>query len=362
MIKRLIGIITFFALSLFLIMPVYSAEPDPFEKTIDVYPGDLDYRNSLVDWNGYNLDLTIYWTKQGGLPPDSARIIVYENNVEVINIGTWIYNSDIDMYYLSMSNTTKNTILRVIYSRTVNIQNYVRILARTTDTDAFLFETRLTFKSLMNINLGSIYIADMLYQSNSGLISGYQSNIDIIGIENVIGGGQAEFTMARLVLETESTRPIATEGVALTKQYANYNFITKYTNVHALNFNLVISANSYDPSTANVSYFIYQLGFFADSQVILPELDIDTDFQIYVPTICGILDLACISRNLIGELSNTVYNRLGADSIASGIMAIYDTIFYPVYIIDNSAYQNAILSIYGMLVIGLLIIIIKRVT
>lgn len=362
MIKKIFGITTLLFLSIFLIMPVYALEPEQFEKITDVYPGDLDYRNSLVDWNGYNLDFNVYWSKQGGLALNLATMVVVENSVTFATLNTWVYNSDLDLYVLSMTSAQKAKILKILYSRTYDSADFIGFVAGTVSTDQFLFETRLTFKSLLNINLGSVFVIDSVYQSHSGLLSAFQNNIDIIGIENAIGGGQAEFNIARIKLDDELTHPIGTGSITAGRQFAQYNFISKFTNVHALNFNIVLSANSYDPPTANLQYYIYQLGFFADTQVILPDLNIDTDFQIYQPTICGILDLACVSRNLIGELSNTVYNRLGADSIASSIIDIYDTLFYPVYIIDNSAWQNAILAIYVMFPIGIIIMIIKRVT
>jgi hypothetical protein len=64
---------------------------------------------------------------------------------------------------------------------------------------------------------------------------------------------------------------------------------------------------------------------------------------------------------MIGEFSNNIYNKLGAESIASGVMSVYDTVFYPVYIINNTSWQNGILSIYTILSIGVLYLIVKRV-
>jgi hypothetical protein len=327
MIKKYLGLVLFLSLSLFLVMPVYAAEPDPFEKITDVYPGDLDYRNSLIDWNGYNLDFDIYWNKQGGLPPDIHRLFVYENETIIYTLSNWDYDAGLDLYKLRL-----------------NAEQRAK-----------------TFKTLLNINLGSIYIADSLNQSHVGLISAFAITIDIIGIENAIGGGQATFIMDRLTLETETTHPIGTGSIAAGRQLAQYNFINKYTNVHALYYNFVISANSYVPDTARTEYYIYQLGFFADSQVILPDLNVDTDFQIYEPTTCGAIDLGCVSRNLIGEFSNNIYKRLGAENMASGVMSIYDTIFYPVYIVNNVAWQNGILSIYAIVSLGVLYLIVKRV-
>lgn len=365
MIKKIFGITTLLFLSIFLIMPVYASEPNPFEKITDVYPGDLDYKNSLVDWNGYNLDLVMYWNKAGGLPPDRVTAFIYIDNVIVFQNGIWNNLGD-SLFQLNLSESQKTIIKNVIFSRTYNSQNYFRISFTQEDlnTSNFLFEFRITFNSLLNINLGSVYIIDQVRQERTGMLNYFNKTVDIVGIENTIGGGAATFIQEQIYLDDETTQPIITSANTTSwtdNQLAQYNFIQKYTNVHALNFNFVVSMNEYDPRPRG-NYYIHQLGFFADTQVILPDLDIDTDFQIYEPTICGILDLACVSRNLIGELSNTVYNRLGADNIASSILDIYDTLFYPVYIIENSAWQNAILAIYVMFPLGIIIMIIKRVT
>lgn len=364
--KRFLTIILFLSLSLFLVMPVHAADAPPFEKTTDVYPGDLDYRNSLVDWNGYNIDLVMYWNKAGGLPPDSVAFYTYINNQISIATDNWVNIGD-SIFQLNLSNSQKTEIKNILFSRTYNPNNYIRIRFTQKDFNlsGFLFEFRVTFSSLLNINLGSVFIMDMIRQESAGMISYFNKSVDIVGIENTIGGGQATFIQAQVQIDNETTQAISTSvyptpGTDTQRQFANYNFISKYTNVHQLNYNFVISLNNYDPRPRG-NYYIFQLGFFADTQVILPDLDVDTDFQIYAPTTCGAFDLGCVSRNLIGEFSNNIYNRLGAENIASGIMNIYDTIFYPVYIIDAAAWQNGIISIYAIIGIGVLYLIVKRV-
>jgi hypothetical protein len=110
------------------------------------------------------------------------------------------------------------------------------------------------------------------------------------------------------------------------------------------------------------AYFtIHQIGLFATIQTILPNLDIDTDFQIFTPTLCGVAGLGCELKNLIGEFSNAIYKQLGAEGIALGIMNIYDVIFYPVYIIADPAWQSSILLMYAILTVGLILLIVKRV-
>lgn len=356
MIKKVIGFVVLCFCALFFVVPVQAAEPSPFTKTTDVFPGDLDYRNSLVDWNGYNIDIVLYWSKQGGLPPSFIDVSVVKLGSTLFTVNTWDSIGD-SIFQLRLTNTQKNQLKGVLFSRIYEINSYMYMFGRTTNTNAFLMEIRVEFKSLLNINLGSVYVSDALFQSNSGLLSGFSKTLDIVGIEDTTES-PLDFVMQRITLDTQATQPIGTGS--LVWQRANYNFITKYTNVGKLYYNVVMSANSYDPPTAALTYYINQLGFFADTQVVLPNLNVDADFQIYQPTTCGFGDIACISRNLIGEFSNTIYNRLGADNIASGILEIYDTVFYPVYIIDNVAWQNSILAIYAMLSIGIIIIIVKR--
>lgn len=356
MIKKTIGIITLLFLSVFLIMPVYAAEPPAFEKTTDVFVGDLDYRNSLVDWNGYNVDIVLYWNKAGGLPPSFIDVSVVKLGTTLFTVNTWDNIGD-SIFKLRLTTAQENQLKGVLFSRIYEINSYVYLFGRTITTAAFLMEIRIEFKSLLNINLSSIYVSDALVQSHIGLLSGFAKTVDLIGIEDATEGSN-DFVMQRITLDTQATQPIGTSS--LVWQRANYNFINKYTNVKKIYFNAVLSANSYDPATASLTYYINQLGFFADSQTILPDLSIDTDFQIYAPTTCGAIDIACVSRNLIGEFSNNIYKRFGADTIASGVMDIYDTIFYPVYMIDNSAWQNGVISIYGIVVLGVLYLLLKR--
>lgn len=357
MIKKLLISALFLLLSLFLIVPVHAAEPPAFQKTTDVFVGDLDYRNSLVDWNGYNIDIVLYWSKQGGLPPSFIDVSVVKLGSALFTVNTWDSIGD-SIFQLRLTNTQKNQLKGVLFSRIYEINSYVQIFTRTITTAAFLMEVRVEFKSLLNINLGSIYVSDSLFQSHTGLLNGFSKTVDIVGVEDTTGS-PVDFVMQRITLDTELTQPISSPS-GLVWQRANYNFITKYTNVGKLYYNVVMSANSYDPATASLVYYLNQLGFFADSQVILPDLSIDTDFQIYEPTTCSAIDIACVSRNLIGEFSNNIYKRFGAETIASGVMDIYDTIFYPVYMIDNSAWQNGVISIYGIVVLGVLYLLLKR--
>lgn len=343
MIKKLLGIITFFALSLFLIMPVYAA--DEFTKTTGVEIESLDYRNSLIDWSGFNIEIDIIWDKRGGASPTSAFAALYVDSSLSFVLNTWEYNAEEDIYYLLMSSSQQQQIKSVLFGRYYSDNTFL-MLGADQQMPYYFFEVRIRFKSLLNINFKSMYIADRLGGNNE------QYTDDIY---KVVSLESDNLLVAGILIDNTNT-----QGWNVT-QKAQYNFVNKYTNIEQIYLSYVHTKLT-SPIDVYTVAFIHQIGIFADSQVILPDLDIDTDFQIYEPTICGILDLACVSRNLIGELSNTVYNRLGADTIASGIMAVYDTIFYPVYIIDNAAYQNAILSIYAMLVIGIVILIVKRVT
>lgn len=360
--KKLFGIILFLSLSLFLVMPVNAAEPPQFTKNIDVYPGDLDYRNTLVDWNGYNIDIVLYWNKQGGLLPDTLGFLCVLSGTTIINKSTssWVDIGD-SIFQLNLNTTEKNQIKGIMFSRQEIDNSFCYFSSRTIDFDPFLLEIRLEFNSLLNIDFNSIYVKDFLRQARTGLLSGFAKTLDLVGQENTIGGGKADFIIKRFTLDNETTQPITTGVVTPIIQRANYNFINKYTGVKKIYYNVVISANAYDPADSFMQYGIYQLGFFATTQTILPDLDVDTDFQIYEPTICGAFDLGCVSRNLIGEFSNNIYKRLGAENIASGIMNIYDTLFYPVYIVDAAAWQNGIISIYAIIGIGVLYLIVKRV-
>ena len=343
MIKRLFGIITFLALSLFLIMPVSAA--DEFTKTTPVEIEDLDYRNSLVDWKGLNVEIEIYWDKRGGLSPDAAYIILYQNYVISVNVDVWNYDAETEMYLAYLDETSKRNILSVLFSRSLNLGN-VLILGGATQGEDYMFEVRINFKSLLNTNFGSFYSIDRFTGTNE---------IDINYIDKIVNFGLKNGDLVGGILLDDMTG----QGYNTTQQ-ALYNFVDKYTNIKSIYLSYIQSKKD-TGYLSGTSVFIYQLGFFADSQVILPELDIDADFQIYAPTICGILNLACVSRNLIGEFSNTLYKSLGAESMAGGVMDIYDTLFYPVYIINNAAWQNGILSIYLMLTIGVLYLIVKRV-
>lgn len=354
--KRLLSIILFLSLSLFLVMPVYAAEPPAFEKTTNVFPGDLDYRNSLIDWNGYNLDFAIIKDMAGGLDPATFGLLVYINGVLDFTRSTWtkLNNDPQDFqYYLNLSTSELTKIKTILFDRdaTSTITNRTTLQFVTYNqqtTQGFTVYFRLSFKSLLNINFNGFYISDRLNQSAPGVISYFQKGIWLRDKEGN--------TIINSIVDNETTQPIG----ATAQQYAYYQFNQKFTNVKELDVIYQYSANNYNP-TPEIYYFISEIGLFADAQVILPDLDVDTDFQIYVPTICGAFDLGCVSRNLIGEFSNNIYKRLGAENIASGIMNIYDTLFYPVYIVDAAAWQNGIISIYAIIGIGVLYLIVKRV-
>lgn len=348
MIKKIFGIITFFALCLFLIMPVHAQE-NIFTKQTGVYTTDLDYRNSLIDWNGFNIEFNIFWDKRGGASPSNPRVYVFDESDNILfTLTNFIYDDETEMFKLSMTTTQENIIKATLFDRTTEQANRrIYIDFTRIHTQFIFFEIRLRFKSLLNINFGSVYTDDnwsgdaiILPDSDfSKVITFYKDDLAITGI----------------LLDDETTQ------IYSNRQRALYNFSNTITNIDAIFLSYTLSKpTSVNPQNLGVT--LREIGLFASSQVVLPDLDIDTDFQIYEPTICGLLDLACVSRNLIGELSNTVYNRLGADSIASSVLDIYDALFYPVYIIENTAWQNAILAIYIMLPIGIIVMLVKRVT
>ena len=341
MIKRLLGIILFLSLSLFLVMPVYAA--DEFTKTTPVETGALDYRNSLIDWSGYNVDIDIIWDQRSGNLPNTFNLGVWVSGWQFF-ASTW----DCVDYIceLVLTPTQKQLVKNVIFSREYNEDRYI-VMFGPEQTGGYFAEFRIKFKSLLQINFKSVYIIDSYYSNISltDIDSWYKTIVFEDSQDNLLGG---------IVLDNETTQSYGDI------QKAQYNFNNKYTNIKAiyLNYWNTKETTAYNSSIYNI---IYQVALFADSQVILPNLDIDTDFQIYEPTICGAIDLGCVSRNLIGEFSNNIYKRLGAENMASGVMEIYDTIFYPVYIIDAVAWQNGIIAIYGFLSIGVLYLIVKRV-
>lgn len=367
MIKKIFGITTLLFLSIFLIMPVYASDPGTYTKEIDIFPNDLDYRNSLVDWNGYNLSMEIIKDTAGGLDPQATHLYLRVDNVDVIILTTWdkLYPNDPQdyQYKLRMTSSQQQQILSLLFDRKaqdMDVQtgrNYIFIYTRNAvgNLNAFALYFRIYFTGLLDINFGSFYISDNVVQNYTGVLNNFTKGIMFKDKDGNI--------LENITVDTSDTQNIATSS-SLTpraQQRSIYNFTNRITNIKSIDLVYQLSANAYDPRP-QLAYHINEIGFFASEQVILPNYDIDTDFQIYEPTVCGILDLACVSRNLIGELSNTVYNRLGADSIASSILDIYDTLFYPVYIIENSSWQNAILAIYIMLPIGIIVMIIKRVT
>lgn len=367
MIKKYLIMVLFLSLSLFLIMPVHAADPGTFTKETDIYPNDLDYRNSLVDWNGYNMEIDIIKDTAGGLDPQITQVVLRINGSDVYTLSTWdkLYPSDPQdyQYKLRMTSQQKTDFLKLLFDRKAEnmnvvsaLQNYVFVYTRNNpnNLNAFALYFRIYFTSLLNINFQSFYISDSLSQNYTGVLSTFNKGImfkDVNGdlIENI-------------TVDTQATQPVNTStGLTPTvMQRANYNFTNRITNIKSIDLVYQISANAYDPRP-QLAYYINEIGFFASAQVILPDLDVDTDFQIYAPTICGSFDFGCVARNLIGEFSNNIYKRLGAEDLASGVMGIYDTIFYPVYIIDNTAWQNGILSIYAIISLGVLYLIVKRV-
>lgn len=341
MIKKIFGITTLLFLSVFLIMPVYAA--DNFTKTTGVDTESLDYKNSLIDWSGFNIDIDIIWDKRGGASPTNAFAALYINSDKIFETRTWEYSAEEDIYYLFLNNTQKQQIKNVIFSRSYFDSNFL-MLGADQQIPYYFFEVRIKFKSLLNINFKSIYIADRLGGNNE------QYTDDIY---KVVSLESNELLVAGILIDDTNL-----QGWNIT-QKALYNFVDKYTNIEQIYLSYVHSKLT-SPIDVYTVAFIHQIAIFADTQVILPDLDIDTDFQIYEPTICGAIDIACVSRNLIGEFSNNIYKRFGADTIASGVMDIYDTIFYPVYMIDNSAWQNGVISIYGIVVLGVLYLLLKR--
>lgn len=340
--KRLLSIILFLSLSLFLVMPVYAA--DEFTKTTGVEIESLDYRNSLIDWSGFNIEIDIIWDKRGGASPTSAFAALYVDFSLSFILTTWEYNAEEDIYYLLMSSSQQQQIKSVLFGRYYSDNTFL-MLGADQQMPYYFFEVRIRFKSLLNINFKSMYIADRLGGNNEQ----YTNEIyKVVSLES------DNLLVAGILIDNTNT-----QGWNVT-QKAQYNFVNKYTNIEQIYLSYVHSKET-SPIDVYTAAFIHQIGIFADSQVILPDLDIDTDFQIYEPTICGAFDLGCVSRNLIGEFSNNIYKRLGAENIASGIMNIYDTIFYPVYIIDDASWQNGIISIYAIIGIGVLYLIVKRV-
>jgi len=366
MIKKVLSLMILFLMISFFVSPVYATDPGTFTKVTGKYPNDIDYRNSLVDWNGYNLDFDIIKDTAGGLDPLNTNIYLIINGVNQFNLQTWdkLYPNDPQdyQYKLRITNTQKQLILRVLFDRkadtyTLTTGDYLGVYPRNHagDLNAFAFYFRIYFSGFLDINFGSVYISDNLIQSNTGVINNFSKGVWI--------RDKNMETIDNFEIDNETTQPIKTGyggDITTTSQRAIYNFTNRITNVKSVDLIFQISANPYDPRP-EITYFINEIGFFASEQVVLPDYNVDTDFQIYEPTICALLDIACISRNMIGEFSNNIYNKLGAESIASGVMSVYDTVFYPVYIINNTSWQNGILSIYAILSIGVLYLIVKRV-
>ena len=342
MIKRLFGIITFLALSLFLVMPVYAVPQ--FTKTTAVEVEDLDFRNSIIDWNGKNVDINFIWDKRTGGTPANAWVEFYFNGSQAFLLNQWNCDQE-NICTLVITESQKTGIKNIIFGRGYDSSSFLILYG--TEQNAFYFlNMAITFSTLLNVNLGSVHIIDAYDATSQDAISYWEKNI-ILGDKDFL-------PFASITLDNDTTQ------IFRDTQKAQYSFVNKFTNVETVLLNYYQSKET-TASPSHIVNIIWHIAFFADSQVIMPDTNVAVDFQIYAPTVCGILDLACVSRNLIGEFSNTIYNQLGAESMASGVMEIYDTLFAPVYIVNNAAWQNGILSIYLMLTIGVLYLIIKRV-
>jgi hypothetical protein len=339
--KKILSTIIIFLMVVFLASPV-NATP-LFTKT-PAYPEDLDYQNTLVDYNGYNVDFEVIWSKLSGLAPLYADFTCYKNGAYQFGSSTW-EQIDIGKYRLSLTQSQKDIVKNILFSRLYEYNSYCQILGQN-PTGTFVLETQVNFKTLLNVNLHSVYLADKYTASSSNVVTNFYKTINVYDKQDIL--------IASILLDEKATQPF--DQV----QNAVYVFSNKYTAVQKIQlaYGMTIEPIYED----EYAYFtIHQIGLFATIQTILPNLDIDTDFQIFTPTLCGVAGLGCELKNLIGEFSNTIYKQLGAEGIALGIMNIYDVIFYPVYIIADPAWQSSILLMYAILTVGLILLIVKRV-
>ena len=339
--KKILSTIIIFLMVVFLASPV-NATP-LFTKTL-AYPEDLDYQNTLVDYNGYNVDFDIFWSKLSGSAPLYADFRCYKNGAYQFGSSTW-EQIDIGEYRLVLTLSQKADVKNILFSRVYEYNSYCQILGQN-PTGTFVLETQIEFKTLLNVNIHSIYLADKYTASSVNVVDSFYKAINFYDKQDIV--------IASVLLDYETTQPF--------NQVQNvvYVFANKYTAVQKIQlaYGMTIEAIYED----EYAYFtIHQIGLFATIQTILPNFDIDTDFQIFTPTLCGVAGLGCELKNLIGEFSNTIYKQLGAEGIALGIMNIYDVIFYPVYIIADLAWQSSILLIYAILTVGLILLIVKRV-
>ena len=330
---------------------VHAAPPFIDDRFVTIANGinykTLDFQKSVIGYAGDNITIDFYYYDAGHFefaPVIYKPQLSYVFNDTQYNVN-WILVNELNTRYFvaDLTQLDRLRIKTILFDR--DIETGYLVLYDTSNAE-FKRNYFMEIKSstIFKINVESLYIR---------------------GEHKITNGNADAYFGSRITFYDRNGRYYGGSNILNAYNYEDfselYTFSQRYTDINAFKLSFINYMQDDDEPT-RTELILYEIALFATSQVFIPNFDIPdgSPFLVFETYTCGVFDVACGIRNLTVELSSFVYEQFGAETVAAGLMQVYDTAFSPLDLIEDSGIKSIVAILYVVVPVGIIVMLVKR--
>ena len=330
---------------------VHAAPPFIDDRFVTIADGinykTLDFQKSVIGYAGDNITIDFYYYDAGHFeyaPVIYKPQLSYVFNDTQYNVN-WILVNELNTRYFvaDLTQLDRLRIKTILFDR--DIETGYLVLYDTSNAE-FKRNYFMEIKSstIFKINVESLYIRGEHKITNGNADAYFGSRITFYDRNGRYYGGSN-------ILNAYNDEDFS----------ELYTFSQRYTDINAFKLSFINYMQDDDEPT-RAELILYEIALFATSQVFIPNFDIPdgSPFLVFETYTCGVFDVACGIRNLTVELSSFVYEQFGAETVAAGLMQVYDAAFSPLDLIEDSGIKSIVAVLYVVVPVGIIVMLVKR--